>query len=101
MGDEIRRGMSDHLENSKVPAQVNGVASMFQVFFTSHAVTDYRSAKSSDTEKYRKYFESLLASRVFVPPSQFETCFLSTAHTEQDVQTSLDAIADALKAISR
>src|SRR5438309_7755551 len=48
MGDEMRHGMSDHLESARVTAQVNGVASMFQLFFTDRPVTDYHSAKSSD-----------------------------------------------------
>ncbi len=101
MGDEMRRGMSDHLESARVPAQVNGVASMFQLFFTDRPVTDYHSAKSADMRKYEKYFHSLLASRIFVPPSQFETCFLSTAHNEDELEATLGAIGAAVKTLSR
>jgi len=101
MGDEMRRGIGDHLESSRVTAQVNGVASMFQLFFTDHPVTDYHSAKSADIGKYEKYFHSLLASRVFVPPSQFETCFLSTAHSEDELQATLDAIGTSVKNLPR
>jgi glutamate-1-semialdehyde 2,1-aminomutase len=101
MGDKMRRGISDHLESARATAQVNGVASMFQLFFTDRPVIDYHSAKSADTRKYEKYFHSLLASRVFVPPSQFETCFLSTAHTEDELEATLDAIGTAVKTLPR
>ena len=101
MGDKMRRGISDHLEAARVEAQVNGVGSMFQLFFTDRPVTDYHSAKSADIHKYEKYFHSLLASRIFVPPSQFETCFLSTAHTEDELESTLDAIGAAMKTLPR
>ena len=101
MGDKMRRGISDHLESARATAQVNGVASMFQLFFTDRPVIDYHSAKSADTRKYEKYFHSLLASRVFVPPSQFETCFLSTAHTEDELEATLDAMGTAMKTLPR
>jgi glutamate-1-semialdehyde 2,1-aminomutase len=101
MGDAMRRGIGDHLESARITAQVNGLGSMFQLFFTDRPVTDYHSAKSADIRKYEKYFHSLLASRVFVPPSQFETCFLSTAHTEDELDASLEAIGTAVKTLPR
>ena len=101
MGDKMRRGISDHLEAARVTAQVSGLGSMFQLFFTDRPVTDYYSAKSADVRKYEKYFHSLLASRIFVPPSQFETCFLSTAHTEDELESTLDAIGAAMKTLPR
>jgi glutamate-1-semialdehyde 2,1-aminomutase len=101
MGDRMRRGIGDHLESASLVAQVNGVGSMFQLFFTERPVTDYHSAKSADIRKYEKYFHSLLASRIFVPPSQFETCFLSTAHTEDELDSTLDTIGAAVKTLQR
>jgi glutamate-1-semialdehyde 2,1-aminomutase len=101
MGDMMRRGIGDHLESAGAIAQVNGLGSMFQLFFTDRPVTDYHSAKSADIRKYEKYFHSLLASRVFVPPSQFETCFLSTAHTEDELDATLDAIGTTVKTLPR
>jgi glutamate-1-semialdehyde 2,1-aminomutase len=101
MGDRMRGGIGGHLESARVAARVNGLGSMFQLFFTDRSVTDYHSAKSADIRKYDKYFHSLLASRIFVPPSQFETCFLSTAHTEDELDTTLDAIGAAVKTLPR
>src|SRR2546425_8454653 len=100
MGEQVRRGINDLIESKRVAAQVSGLSSMFQVFFTEHQVTDHDSAKTSDTTRFNKYFQSLLASRVFVPPSQFETCFLATSHTETEIQATLDAIGSALRKLS-
>jgi glutamate-1-semialdehyde 2,1-aminomutase len=99
-GEQLRKGMSDLVESSQLNAQVNGIASMFQIFFTDHSVTDYDSAKTSDTGKFDKYFHALLGSRVFVPPSQFETCFLATSHTDDDIQLTLEAIGSTLTHLS-
>ena len=99
-GEQLRRGMSDLVESSQFNAQVKGIASMFQIFFTDQSVTDYDSAKTSDTGKFDKYFHALLTSRVFVPPSQFETCFLSTSHTDDDIQLTLEAIGSTLTHLS-
>ena len=101
MGDSMRRGIGDHLQSERMAAQVSGLGSMFQLFFTNRSITDYNSAKSSDVRKYDAYFHSLLSSRIFVPPSQFETCFLSTAHTEDQLDSTLDAIGSAVETVSR
>lgn len=101
MGKRLREEINDIVETLSIPAQVAGIASMFQVFFTKRPVTDYRSALSSDTEAYMRYFRSLLSSHVFVPPSQFETCFLSTAHTKDELTRTLEAISGALKSTAR
>src|SRR5205823_14951954 len=61
-GEQVRRGISDVIESAKLAAQVNGLSSMFQIFFTDHPVIDYDSAKKSDTTRFQKYFQSLLAS---------------------------------------
>ncbi len=100
-GQELQEGIHDSLESRRVPAQVNGIGSLFQIFFTDRPVTDYHSARSSNVESYQRYFRSMLASRVFVPPSQFETCFTSSAHTDDELQSTLEAVDTALKTIPR
>ncbi len=99
-GEQVRRGINDLIESGKLTAQVSGLSSMFQIFFTDHLVTDYDSAKTSDTTRFNKYFQSLLKSRVFVPPSQFETCFLATSHNDDEIQVTLEAIGSALSKLS-
>ncbi len=99
LGAFLSSGINDHLEARKVSAQTNQIGSMFQTFFTSRKVTDYNSAKSSDINRYNRYFRSLLASNVFVPPSQLETCFLSTTHGEAEIEQTLDAIGESLRSV--
>ncbi|HZY95083.1 MAG TPA: glutamate-1-semialdehyde 2,1-aminomutase [Candidatus Bathyarchaeia archaeon] len=95
--EEIGKGLQDLLISNGRTAQVNSLGSMFQIFFTPRPVVDYKSAKSSNVDSYQHYFQSLLRTGVFVPPSQFETCFLSTSHSKDDVQTTLESFDSALK----
>lgn len=95
-GRYLAEGMRDMLESAKVAAEVNQIGSMFQIFFTDRKVTDYESAKSADSAKYSRYFNALLERKLFIPPSQLESCFLSTAHTRNDLQQTLEAIGDSL-----
>ncbi len=96
---KIAGGLKDRVEDAKVDGQVNSVASMFQIFFTDRPVANYVDAKTSDTGKFRRYHRELLKRGVFIPPSQFETCFLSTAHTGEDVDKTVEAMGDALKVL--
>jgi glutamate-1-semialdehyde 2,1-aminomutase len=68
---------------------VNRVGSMFTIFFTSEPVTDYASAKRSDTARFAEFHRTLLANGIYLPPSQFEAAFVSAAHTEEDIQTTV------------
>jgi len=97
-GKILRSRIAQSAESLGLNVQVNGVGSMFQVFFTDKPVVDYQSAKTSKRDMYHKFFQSLLRSHVFVPPSQFETCFLSTSHTAEQIEDSLAAIGAAFKA---
>jgi len=91
----------DSVLDHRIEAQVNGIASMFQIFFAPHPVTDYTKAKLSDIRKFQNYFQKLLKHGIFVPPSQFETCFLSTAHSEEDLEDIINAFDDVLSSISK
>ncbi len=97
-GTRLRKSISESVQSLNTHVQVSGIGSMFQVFFTAEPVLDYRSAKTSNTGAYQKYFHSLLSSRLFIPPSQFETCFLSTSHTDEQIEDTMAAIGTALKA---
>lgn len=69
---------------------------MFTLFFTSGPVTDYASAAKSNTNRYARYFKHMLAHGVYLPPSQFEACFLSTAHTPSLIQKTSAALSSFL-----
>ena len=90
----------DDLENDlKIPHQINFTGSMFQIFFTNKPVVDYKTCKKSDSKKFNKLFHSLLKNRIFIAPSQFETVFLSDAHTKNDLEKTLNAYHFALKSV--
>jgi glutamate-1-semialdehyde 2,1-aminomutase len=76
--------------------QINHIASMFQVFFTQTPITDYATVKTSDNTKFMSYHAKLLERGVFVPPSQFETCFLSSAHSPEDLMKSVGCFLEVL-----
>jgi glutamate-1-semialdehyde 2,1-aminomutase len=76
---------------------INSAGSMFTIFFSSGPVTDDASAKRSDTSKYARFFHRLLEEGVYFPPSQFEACFLSTAHTDTVLEKALKAIRAAFR----
>ena len=76
-GDILRRGIQDILDVHNLDYHVAGVSSMFQIYFTNKEVWNYDDAKTADTEKFTIFFQTLLNKGVFIPPSQFECCFLS------------------------
>ena len=84
-------------EDSNFPIQINDIASMFQIFFSKDEVYDYETAKKANKEMFMAYQRRLLENGVFIPPSQFETCFISSEHTDEDVRRTIEAIEDSLK----
>jgi glutamate-1-semialdehyde 2,1-aminomutase len=77
--------------------QVNHLGSMFQLFFTDTQVYDYATVKKSDTSKFMTYHVKLLEKGIFIPPSQFETCFLSAAHSTDDLDKTIACFIRALQ----
>jgi len=73
---------------------VNRVGSMFTIFFTTAPVTDYESAKRSDTARFAEFHRAMLGRGIYLPPSQFEAAFLSAAHTEQDIHTTVQCFRE-------
>ena len=72
---------------------------MFQIFFSNKQVTDYKTSKKADGKKFNKLFSNLLKNGVFIAPSQFETVFLSDAHTDADITKTLGAYGLSLKMV--
>lgn len=97
--EEIVKGIRDILNNLKFKATVNSLGSMFQIFFNSGVVRDYDSAKKSDVKLYKRFFDQLLKEDVFVPPSQFETCFVSYSHNKSDVKNTVEAFDNAFRKV--
>ena len=77
---------------------VNRVGSMFTFFFTDQPVADYESAKRSDTAAFGRYFRSMLERGIYLAPSQFEAAFLSAAHTDADIDATIQAAKESFAA---
>lgn len=92
LGEMLYGGMKKMCEEQKLPYQVNAVGSLGCLFFASEPVTDYTSAKKSDTEVFRRYFRHMLENGIYVAPSQFEAMFLSASHTEENIRFTLDTM---------
>ncbi|HEV2192312.1 MAG TPA: glutamate-1-semialdehyde 2,1-aminomutase [Nitrosopumilaceae archaeon] len=95
----LAKAIKDLATDLKIPHQINFISSMFQIFFTDKPVKDYGSAKKADAKKFNRLFTTLLKNGVFVAPSQFETVFLSYAHTTDDLHKTLEAYEKSLKAV--
>ena len=80
------------LEKAGIDHTINQTGSMFTLFFNPGPVTDYASAIKSDTSRYAKYFTAMLKAGIYLPPSQFEACFLSTQHTEKHIAKTITAV---------
>src|ERR1700730_15663343 len=77
----------------------NRVGSMFTWFFTPGPVTDWESASKADTEAFGRFFRSMLDNGVYLPPSQFEAAFLSAAHTQEEIQQTINAAKQAFASV--
>ena len=95
LGAELAAGVAAAAKAAGVLICYNRVGSMFTWFFVPCPVTDWNSAAKSDTEAFGRFFRSMLDSGVYLPPSQFESAFLSTAHTEEDIRKTIAAAKQA------
>ena len=95
----LEEGFQERTLKAKVPVQINRSGSMFTVFFAETEVVDYATAKTSDTKAYARFFASMLKQGIFLPPSQFEACFLSAAHSDEDIQKTLSAAEEAFQSL--
>ena len=88
---QLERGLMKTAGETGCEVSLNRVGSMLGLFFTDVEVKDYSSAKSSDTSAYKVVFNSMLEHGVYLPPSPFETIFVSAAHSQRDVAKTIDA----------
>jgi glutamate-1-semialdehyde 2,1-aminomutase len=93
-------GLRTAAEAAGTPIFQTRVGSMFCTFFSAERVVDYASAKRSDTNRYALFFRAMLASGVYLAPSQFEAGFLSLAHSEQDIERTVQAAEGAFAGLS-
>ncbi len=97
----LASSLGDMASDMGIPHQINSISSMLQIFFTDRPVVDYSTAKAADSAKFKKLFGGLLKHGVFVAPSQFETVFLSSAHSDEDIKKAISAYERALKTVKK
>ena len=97
LGARLAAGLADAARRAGVALQVNGFGSLLTPFFTSRPVRDFQSAAASDTTAYASFFQGMLARGIYCPPSQFEAWFISGAHTQRDIDTTVKAAADVFR----
>ena len=96
----LEYGISGAAKKLQLPAQLNRIGSLMTLFFTGQAVTDYASAKTSDTDAFKVFHRTLLENGVYWPPSQFEAAFVSMALNRADIDNTIAAIDKALAAVN-
>ena len=96
MSGKLVSGIAGAAKDAGVAMTVNRVGSMFTFFFTDKQVTDWESAATCDTAKFGRFHGALLEAGVWLPPSQFEAAFLSTAHTAADIHETITAAREAV-----
>ncbi|MBO8138424.1 MAG: glutamate-1-semialdehyde 2,1-aminomutase [Desulfotomaculum sp.] len=98
--EKLAKGIAMAAEEAGVPVTQNRVGSMLCTFFTEEKVVDFKTACSSNTEKFAAFFRAMLEEGVYLAPSQFEAAFVSTAHTDEDIDFTIEAARKAFKKIS-
>ncbi|MGJ9457112.1 glutamate-1-semialdehyde 2,1-aminomutase [Oceanobacillus sp. CF4.6] len=99
--DHLVDGFRAAAAEYSIPLQINRAGSMVGVFFTNEEVVNFESAKTSNLDYFAQYYRTMMEEGVFLPPSQFEGLFLSTAHTDEDIAKTIQAIRTAFSKIEK
>jgi len=99
LSQRLEAGLTAAAKDANLEFSINRVGSMMTLFFNGNSVTDWESASGCDTEKFAKYFWGLIDHGVYMPCSQYEALFVSNAHTEQDIDKTIEAAKAVLSQI--
>jgi len=91
--------LREFIDYKGIKCTVNHIGSMFSVFFTANKVEDYDTVITCDTKKYADFYKEMLYAGIYFPPSQFEVCFVSTAHGQDDLDKTLEIIKNSINLI--
>lgn len=89
--ERLQRGLAEAAERADIPVTLNRVGSMIGMFFREGPVEDYAAVAAADQARFARWFRGMLHEGVYLPPSQFETVFVSAAHTPEDIDRTLEA----------
>jgi glutamate-1-semialdehyde 2,1-aminomutase len=95
----LMEGISEGARRSGIPHTVNGATGVFTLFFTGGPVRDFATAKTSDTQRFARFFIEMMNQGVYLPPSQYEAWFISLAHSDKDLDRTIEACRSAFEKI--
>jgi glutamate-1-semialdehyde 2,1-aminomutase len=90
----LEKSLNDILAGKNIPHRINRVGSMMSIFFTNDEVIDFETASKTDIKLFNNFFHHLLDHGIYLPPSAFESWFVSNAVTSEEIQKTLDAVED-------
>ena len=97
---QLMAGFHDAAAAAGIPVQIHHSGTMFGLFFSNDAVYDYDTAAAADQDQFRTWFLSMLEQGIYPPPSQFETCFMSGEHSDDDIQKTIAAAKKAFQTVA-
>lgn len=101
LAKRLERGIAAAARRHGIPVTINRAGSMLTVFFTDRPVTDWKSAATSDTGRYARFFHGMLERGIYLPPSQFEAWFVSAAHTDRHIDATIRAADQVFRTLGR
>jgi glutamate-1-semialdehyde 2,1-aminomutase len=96
----LAAGLREILARRRIPGAVNSVGSMWTLFFGPARVTSMKDVRAADKQRFARFFHGMLERGVYLPPSAFESAFLSDAHTDEDIDRTLEAADEAMEGLS-
>ena len=98
---KLAKGLKANLDKAGIKGQINRIGSMMTLFFNElPEITSFEDVMKSDKERYAKYFRLSLESGIYLAPSQFEASFISNAHTDEDIEKTIELSGIAMNSIS-
>ncbi|HHW07385.1 MAG TPA: glutamate-1-semialdehyde 2,1-aminomutase [Clostridia bacterium] len=98
---QLENGLKEAARAAGITTTFNRVGSMFTTFFTNQPVVDLTTATTSDTKAFAQFFKSMLEQGIYLAPSQFEAAFVSLAHSDEDIDRTIEAAANAFRQVRR
>ncbi len=95
----LEQGIAAAAAPLRLDTVISRFASLLTVFFTGNQALDYETVSQADTARFGRFFQELLSRGIYWPPSQFEAAFVSLAHSDADIQNTIDKIAEALRRV--
>jgi glutamate-1-semialdehyde 2,1-aminomutase len=97
LGKKLQDGFDDLIDKYEIPANTSRLSGALTIFFTTEKVTNYQAAENTDGESFAKFFRGLISRGINIAPSKYEAWFLTTAHTDEDIEETLQIVEDVFK----